>query len=448
MTIKTDQLSKKDDKYVWHAMRPYDPEATMIVEEASGAWVTDVNGDKYLDAMAGLWCVNTGYGRSELAEVAGDQLKKMAYFPMSQSHTPAIKLAEKLSEWLEDDYVVFFTNSGSEANETAFKIARQYHEQNGEASRHKFISRYRGYHGHSMGSLAATGQAQRKYMYEPLAPGFLHVTPPDIYRSPYQGTLEEQSLAAADEIDRVMTWELSETVAGVIMEPIITGGGVIMPHESYLPRVREICDKHGALLIIDEVICGFGRTGKKFGFQHSDIKPDIVTMAKGITSGYLPLAATAVRKEIYDAFKGQGDYDHFRHVSTFGGNPAACALALKNMEIYEEESLIERSETLGKELIDRLQDLEDHPYVGNIRGKGLLIGIELVADKQTKEPVDEAIVNKIIGDCKSKGLIIGKNGDTVAGYNNIIALSPPLNLTDEDLDFIVSVLKEAFANNQ
>ena len=448
MTIKTDQLSKKDDKYVWHAMRPYDPEATMIVEEASGAWVTDVNGDKYLDAMAGLWCVNTGYGRSELAEVAGDQLKKMAYFPMSQSHTPAIKLAEKLSEWLEDDYVVFFTNSGSEANETAFKIARQYHEQNGEASRHKFISRYRGYHGHSMGSLAATGQAQRKYMYEPLAPGFLHVTPPDIYRSPYQGTLEEQSLAAADEIDRVMTWELSETVAGVIMEPIITGGGVIMPHESYLPRVREICDKHGALLIIDEVICGFGRTGKKFGFQHSNIKPDIVTMAKGITSGYLPLAATAVRKEIYDAFKGQGDYDHFRHVSTFGGNPAACALALKNMEIYEEESLIERSETLGKELIDRLQDLEDHPYVGNIRGKGLLIGIELVADKQTKEPVDEAIVNKIIGDCKSKGLIIGKNGDTVAGYNNIIALSPPLNITDEDLDFIVSVLKEAFANNQ
>lgn len=448
MTIKTDQLSKKDDKYVWHAMRPYDPEATMIVEEASGAWVTDVNGDKYLDAMAGLWCVNTGYGRSELAEVAGDQLKKMAYFPMSQSHTPAIKLAEKLSEWLEDDYVVFFTNSGSEANETAFKIARQYHEQNGEASRHKFISRYRGYHGHSMGSLAATGQAQRKYMYEPLAPGFLHVTPPDIYRSPYQGTLEEQSLAAADEIDRVMTWELSETVAGVIMEPIITGGGVIMPHESYLPRVREICDKHGALLIIDEVICGFGRTGKKFGFQHSDIKPDIVTMAKGITSGYLPLAATAVRKEIYDAFKGQGDYDHFRHVSTFGGNPAACALALKNIEIYEEENLIERSETLGKELIDRLQDLEKHPYVGNIRGKGLLIGIELVADKQTKEPVDEALVNKIIGDCKSKGLIIGKNGDTVAGYNNIIALSPPLNITDEDLDFIVSVLKEAFANNQ
>lgn len=448
MVIKPDHLSEKDDKYIWHAMKPYNPEATMIAEEASGAWVTDVDGNKYLDAMSGLWCVNTGYGRSELAEVAADQMKRMAYFPMSQSHTPAIKLAEKLSEWLDDEYVFFFTNSGSEANETAFKISRQYHETNGDGSRHKFISRYRGYHGHSMGSLAATGQAERKYMYEPLAPGFLHVTPPDIYRSPYQGSLEEQSLAAADEIDRVMTWELSETIAGVIMEPIITGGGVIIPHESYLPRVREICNKHGALLIIDEVICGFGRTGKKFGFQHSDIKPDIVTMAKGITSGYLPLAVTAVRKEIYDSFKGQGDYDYFRHVSTFGGNPAACALALKNMEIYEKEDLIGRSESLGKELKERLRELENHPYVGHVRGKGLLIGIELVTDKTTKEPADKVIVNNIIGYCKSVGLIIGKNGDTVAGYNNIITLSPPLNITNEDLDFIVNVLKEAFANHQ
>src|SRR5690625_4889876 len=182
-----------------------------------------------------------------------------------------------------------------------------------------------------------------------------------------------------------MTWELSDTIAGVIMEPIITGGGVIMPHESYLPRVREICDKHGALLILDEVICGFGRTGKKFAHQHYGVKPDIVTMAKGITSGYLPLAATAVRKEIYDTFKGSGEYDHFRHVSTFGGNPAACAVAIKNMEIYEEENLIGRSETMGKRLKESLQEqLEEHPYVGHIRGKGLLLGIELVKDKATK----------------------------------------------------------------
>lgn len=445
MITNTDDLSKKDERYVWHAVKPFNPESTIIAEEAGGAWITDVNGNKYLDAMAGLWCVNTGYGRDELAEVAYDQLKKMAYFPLSQSHIPAIQLAEKLNDWLEDEYVIFFSNSGSEANETAFKIARQYHYHKGDKGRHKFISRYRGYHGNSMGALAATGQAQRKYMYEPLAQGFIHVTPPDIYRSPYKGTLEEQSLAAADEIDRVMTWELSETVAGVIMEPFITGGGVIIPHESYLPRVREICDNHGALLILDEVICGFGRTGKKFGFQHSAIKPDIVTMAKGITSGYLPLAATAVRKEIYDAFKGSGEYDHFRHVSTFGGNPAACAVALKNMEIYEDEKLIERSEMMGKRLKERLLDLESHPNVGHIRGKGLLIGIELVEDKKTKQPADVEKVNSIIGYCKENGLIIGKNGDTVAGFNNIIALSPPLNLTNDDLDFIVTTLKKAFA---
>src|SRR5699024_6976371 len=191
--------------------------------------------------------------------------------------------------------------------------------------------------------------------------------------------------------------------------------------------------------------CGFGRTGKKFGFQHSGIKPDIVTMAKGITSGYLPLAATAVRKEIYNEFKGQGEHDYFRHVSTFGGNPAACALALKNIEIYEDEKLIERSEKMGKRLLGRLLELENHPYVGHVRGKGLLIGIELVADKRTKEPIDESVVNKIIGFCREKGLIIGKNGDTVAGFTNIIALSPPLNVTEEDLGFIVTTVKEAFA---
>lgn len=445
MEVKTNDLLKKDEKYIWHAMRPYSPDATMVLKEARGAWITDINGNKYLDAMAGLWCVNVGYGREELARAAYEQLKELPYYPLTQSHIPAIKLGEKLNEWLGDEYVIFFSNSGSEANETAFKIARQYHQQNGEPERYKFIARYRAYHGNSMGALAATGQAQRKYRYEPLAPGFIHVTPPDLYRSPYKGTQEEQSLACADEIDRVITWELDKTVAGVIMEPIITGGGVIMPHESYLPRVREICDKHGVLLIIDEVICGFGRTGKPFAFQHYGIKPDIVTMAKGITSAYLPLSATAVRREIYEVFKGKEDYHHFRHINTFGGNPAACALALKNLEIMEEENLIEQAAVKGEQLLEQLSELENHPLVGDVRGKGLLIGIELVEDKETKEPVNVEIVNNIIAHCKEKGLIIGKNGDTVAGYNNILTLSPPLNITDDDLQFIVKTLKEVFA---
>ena len=436
-------LLTKDEKYVWHSMKPYSPNATMIIEEAKGSWVTDEKGNKYLDGMAGLWCVNVGYGRTELAEAAYEQLKKLAYFPLTQSHTPAIKLAEKLNEMLGDDYVIFFSNSGSEANETAFKIARQYHQQKGEQNRYKFISRYRSYHGNTLGTLAATGQAQRKYKYEPLAPGFIHVTPPDQYRSHESEDLAPTELNSVKEIDRVMTWELSETIAGVIMEPIITGGGILVPPEGYMTGVKEVCEKHGALLIVDEVICGFGRTGEAFGYMNYGVKPDIISMAKGITSAYLPLSATAVKKEIYEAFKGSEEYDYFRHVNTFGGNAAACALALKNLEIMEKEQLFKRSKQLGAQLKQALtENLRDNSFVGNVRGKGLLIGIELVKDKQTKEPLPVELVNKVIAGCKQKGLIIGKNGATVAGYNNVLSLAPPLNIEQEDLNFIEKVVTE------
>jgi adenosylmethionine-8-amino-7-oxononanoate aminotransferase len=438
-----DTLLEQDEKYVWHAMKPYNPKATIVATKAEGSWVTDADGNRYLDAMAGLFCVNVGHGRTELAEAAYEQLKEMAYFPLSQSHVPAIKLAEKLNELLGDEYVIFFSNSGSEANETAFKIVRQYHQQKGEHSRYKIISRYRAYHGNSMGALAATGQAQRKYKYEPLAPGFIHVSPPDSYRDDCN-VLEPSELSSVKEIDRTMTWELSETIAAMIMEPIITGGGILVPPDGYMKAVKEVCEKHGALLIVDEVICGFGRTGKPFGFMNYGVKPDIITMAKGITSAYLPLSATAVRKEIYEAFKGSEEYDFFRHVNTFGGNPAACALALKNLEIMETEKLFDRSLNLGSQTLNDLSNLlQDHPYVGDVRGKGLLMGIELVKDKKTKEPLDNGLVNQVIANCKKKGLLIGRNGTTVAGFNNVLILSPPLNIPQEDLDFIVQTLTDS-----
>lgn len=443
MPTKSQDLLNKDEKYIWHSMRRYNPDATAVICEANGAWIKDTDGNHYLDGMSGLWCVNVGYGRKELAEAAYAQMSELAYFPLTQSHIPAIELGEKLNEWLDDEYVIFFSNSGSEANEAAFKIARQYHQQKGDSARYKFISRYRAYHGNSMGALAATGQAQRKYRYEPLGSGFLHVTPPDMYRCPYNGTEEAQSLDCANEIDRVMTWEMDETIAGVIMEPIITGGGVLIPHENYLPKVREICDQHGALLIVDEVICGFGRTGKGFGFQHYGVKPDIVTMAKGLTSAYLPLSATAVRKEIYDAFKDTEEYAHFRHVNTFGGNPTACAVALKNLEIMEKESLVERSKVMGEKLTEKMAELNEHPHVGDIRSKGLLMGIELVENKSTKEPASSEEVDRVIAACKQQGLIIGKNGDTVAGFNNVLTLSPPLSINEEDLNFIINTVKQA-----
>ncbi|MFJ7638060.1 aspartate aminotransferase family protein [Peribacillus sp. NPDC097225] len=435
-------IQQMDEKYIWHNMKGAGPNpGTMVVEKGKGAWITDIDGNRYLDGMSGLWCVNVGYGREELAEAAYEQLKELPYSPLTNSHIPAIKLAEKLNDWLGGDYVIFFSNSGSEANEAAFKIARQYHQQKGEHGRYKFISRYRSYHGNTMGALAATGQAQRKYKYEPLAPGFLHVAPPDSYRNPE----DESGEKSASEIERAITWELSETVAAVIMEPIITGGGILMPPEGYMKKVKDICDKNGVLLISDEVICGFGRTGKKFGFMNYDVQPDIITMAKGITSAYLPLSATAVKREIYEAYVGTEDYDRFRHVNTFGGNPASCALALKNMEIYEKENLIERSKELGLRLLQDLDEMKSHPNVGDVRGKGLLVGIELVEDKQTKKPIELSKINKIIASCKENGLIIGKNGDTVAGFNNVLTLAPPLSITEEDYSFIVTTLKRTLA---
>jgi taurine-pyruvate aminotransferase len=441
---KDEDLLMKDKEYLWHSMKTYSPDTTMVVEKAEGAWVVDQNGKRFLDAMAGLWCVNVGYGRKELAEAAYEQLKNMAYFPLTQSHRPAIELAEKLNEMLGGDYVIFFSNSGSEANETAFKIVRQYHQQKGDVNRYKFISRYRGYHGNSMGALAATGQAQRKYKYEPLAPGFIHVAPPDLYRSSDKKEAKPEELQSVKDIDNAMTWELSETIAGVIMEPIITGGGILMPPEQYMKGVKQVCEKHGALLIVDEVICGFGRTGEPFGFMNYGVKPDVITMAKGITSGYLPLSATAVKREIYEGFKGSEEYDYFRHVNTFGGNPAACALAVKNLEIMENENLFARSKTMGAYLKKGLLDaLRDHPLVGDIRGKGLLVGVEMVKDRHSKVPLNVEYLNQVIAGCKQSGVLIGKNGATVAGYNNILSMAPPLTIKKEEVDLLIkTVAKE------
>lgn len=440
---------QKDRQYLWHNITPYSESAPpMIVESGQGSWVTDLNGQRYLDGMSGLWCVNVGYGRKELAEAAYHQLLQLPYFPLTQSHLPAIQLAEKLNEWLEGDYVIFFSNSGSEANEAAFKMVRQYYQQIGQHYRHKFISRYRGYHGNSFGALSATGQAQRKYKYEPLAGGFLHVAPPDSYRRPAGQSIEAFNLQCAQAIEDMIVWEGAETIGAVIMEPTITGGGVIVPHRVYTDKVQEICRKYGVLLIIDEVICGFGRSGQKFGHHNFGIKPDIVTMAKGLTSGYLPLSATAVRKDIYEAFKDSSDeYSHFRHVNTFGGNPAACALALRNLQLMEEEQLVERSRGLGQRLHNELSQLLEHPLVGDVRSFGLMSGVELVADKDTRQPASLDIVKSVIAGCKRRGLIIGKNGDTVAGFNNVLTFAPPLSSTDDDLDFLISTFKHVMSEH-
>src|SRR5215207_7268389 len=451
---KIRELVEKDERYVWHAMSRYTPvegggtapAPRIMVTEGEGAWISDAEGNRYLDGMSGLWCVNVGYGRVELAKAAYVQLVRLPYYPLTMSHEPAVELGEKLNEWLDDEYVVFYSNSGSEANETAFKVARQYHEQNGEPRRWKFVSRYRAYHGNTLGAVAATGQAQRKHRYEPLAPGFLHVAPPDRYRCAYCSDRPACNMQCAGEIGRTIAWELPETVAGVIMEPIITGGGILVPPDGYVEEVAGICERTGVLFIVDEVICGFGRTGRRFGHQHYGVKPDIVTMAKGITSAYLPLSATAVKREVFERFKGTEEYTHFRHVNTFGGNPAACALAIRNLQIMDDEDLPDRSAKMGERLRKELRGIDEHPNVGEIRHKGLLFGIELVEDRDSREPASADKVASIIAGCKERGLIVGKNGDTVAGFNNVITLAPPLIVDEDDVEFIAHALTAAVSD--
>jgi taurine-pyruvate aminotransferase len=445
MIEQTQEWLEKDRRYIWHGMAGYNPNASpMVVAEAEGAWITDIDGNRYLDGMAGMWSVNAGYGREELARAAYEQLKTMSYYPITQSHLPAIELGEKLNEWLDGEYVIRYANSGSEANETAFKIARQYHAQNGEPGRYKFIARYRGYHGNTFGALAATGQSQRKYLYEPLAPGFLHVVPPDRYRCAFCSDRSGCNLQCAREVERAITWELPDTVAAVIMEVIITGGGIIVPPDGYVEEVARICERTGVLLIMDEVGCGFGRTGKQFGYQHYEVKPDIVTVGKAMTSGYLPLSAAAVRREVFEKFRGTEQYGRFRQVNTFSGNPAACAVAVKNLEIMEDEDLCGRSAALGERLREELTGLKGHPKVGDIRGKGLLCGIELVEDKESKQPVSTRTMDIVISACNERGLILRYNRDTTPGVNNVLVMAPPLSITDEDLAFIVETVKGSF----
>jgi len=441
---KAHDLQEKGKKYVWHNMFRYSSGSyPLIIESADGIYVTDVDGNRYLEGMSGLWCVNVGYGREDLAEVAYNQIKEMTYCPLTKSHLPAIELAEKINQWLNEEYVVFFSNSGSEANETAFKIARQYHYQNHEAGRYKIISRYRAYHGSTFAALAATGQSHRKYRYEPLASGFLHIAPPDCYRCPAYKSKDSCNLECTNALEETVAWEDQNSIAGVIMEPIITGGGILVTHDDYFKKIEEICRRHGILFIVDEVICGFGRMGEYFGHMKYNVLPDIITMAKGISSGYLPLSATAVKKDIFDLFTKPGEYEHFRHINTYGGHPAACAVAIKNMEIIEEENLISNSQEMGSRFEGKVQDLYQNPYVGDIRCKGLLTGIELVEDKETKKPLEDNKVNQFMTECKKRGLLVGKNSDTVAGFNNIITIAPPLTISAKEIDFMAGVVKEA-----
>jgi adenosylmethionine-8-amino-7-oxononanoate aminotransferase len=413
----------------------------MEVVQAEGCYVYDSEGRRYLDAMAGLWCVNVGYGRREIVAAVADQMTRLPYYPLTQSHPPAAQLAARLSELLPADLGrVFFLNSGSEAVETALKMARQYARRvNPGQNRYKIIARHRAYHGFTMGALSATGQVSRKRAFEPLVPGFLHVAPPDHYRCSFCQRESGCTLACADEFDRVIRLEGSETVAAVILEPTIGGGGVFPAPEGYLERVRQICDRHGVLLILDEVITGFGRTGKIFAFEHANIRPDILVLAKGITSGYLPLAATVATDAIFDAFRSETDDSaKFAQLSTFGGHPCSCAAGLANLEILTRERLWENAARVGARLADRLRAL-DSPRIGEVRGRGLLIGLEIIADSN-RTPMPEREVVGLQRAIREDGVLVGRNSDTVPGLGNVLTIAPPLAINEEEAEAIVAAV--------
>ena len=441
-----------DKAHVWHPLFQHQrlEETSLVVfESAKGTTLVDAEGREYLDAYSALWNVNVGYGRQEIADAVYAQIQQLPYYPHSQINVPATILAEQLAACLPGDLNhVYFCNSGSEANETAIKIARQYGRQTyPNENRYKIISRYRGYHGFTYGALSATGQARRRKAFEPLVPGFPHAHPPYCYRCPLGLDPSSCGIACADEIERIIQGEGPETVIAVIAEPIIGGGGVIVPPDEYLPRLRQICDDYGLLLILDEVITGFGRTGKMFACEHWDVQPDLITLAKGLTSGYVPLGACVASDAVFNAFLGDSNENkEFAQVCTYGGHPVACAAGIANLEIIQKERLWENAEKVGAYLLKKLETLGTLPIVGDVRGKGLMIAVELVQDGDAH--LETAKTNQIVGQLREKGVIVGKIGHAIEEPENIIFVAPPLILTQAEADKIFETLHQVLVQQE
>ncbi len=417
-----------------------------VVSGGQGSTVFDADGTAYLDAMAGLWCVNIGYGRVELADVAAEQMRQLSYFPHTAMNAPAAALADKINGLMGGGYHTYFVNSGSEANEAGFKIARQYQKHESPRDyRFKTVSRYFAYHGTTLATLDAGGMGERKAKFEPFSGDFVHVAPPYCYRCPFGLSYPGCGLACVRNMETTILGEGPETVAEVIVEPIMSGVGVAVPPDDYLPEVEKICRKYGILLHVDEVINGFGRTGKMFAHQHYGVSPDIIAIAKGISSAYLPIAATVVKNNVFDSFYGDpSENRQVAQVNTYGGHPVAAAVALRNIEIMEAERLAERSADVGKYFLDGLSGLMRHKVVGDVRGKGLLLAIELVKDRATKEPVDAAKITAIVDYCRANGVLVGRGGGG-RRYGNTITFSPPLVITRAECDRIVETLDRALS---
>ncbi|MGA6927218.1 MAG: aminotransferase class III-fold pyridoxal phosphate-dependent enzyme [Desulfosarcina sp.] len=449
---RLEEMIGGDRNHLWHHIKPhacFQAQEQMIVVAAKGLTVTDIHGRDYLDATSGgVWCVNVGYGRDSIADAVAAQMKKMAYFSGSVGTIPSIKLSGKLLDLLPTMGKVYFSNSGSEANEKAYKIIRQLTTIDPKRrGKHKILYRDRDYHGTTIAVLASSGQAERKEDFGPFPEGFAQIPHCLCYRCPFEKTYPQCDIQCARAVEAVILQEGPERVGGLIVEPITAGGGIIVPVPEYFPILQQICRKYGIFLVIDEVVAGFGRTGAFFGFQHFDVDPDMVTLAKGMASAYEPISATVVKQHVYDRFLNDpADPDQrmhfFRDISTYGGCTGTMAASLENIRIMEAEGLVENSRVMGDYLLDRLRELSDHPAVGDVRGKGLFCGVELVTDKKSQQPPSEAQVGAVVDAAKAEGVLLGRTNSSLPGLNTTLYYAPALVITKEEADRMVDATRK------
>ncbi|WNC72002.1 aspartate aminotransferase family protein [Thalassotalea psychrophila] len=447
--MNNEKLQELARKHLWmhfSSMGYYQEHDVPIMSHGEGAYVYDIQGNKYLDGLAGLFVSQVGHGRKTIADAMAKQSEKLAYFPIwNNAHQPAIELAARLAELAPGDLNrVFFTSGGSEAVESAWKLVRQYYTEIGEHRRFKVISRNLAYHGTTMGALSINGLTDIKNVFEPLVPGTYKVENTDAYHSHLMTdgmSSEEFGKRCAHEIERAIIIEGPDTVAAVFLEPVQNSGGCIVPPDGYFQEVRKICDKYGIMLVSDEVICAFGRLGHMFGCEKFDYLPDIITCAKGITSGYSPMGAMICRDYLMEPFLKPDKY--FMHGITFAGHPGACAAAMANLDIFEKEDVlgnVQRNEGLFRELLESLYDI---PIIGDVRGAGYFWGIEIVKNKATKEALNEDEAKDILFNFLSPKLY--ENGlicRTDDRGEPVIQLSPPLICGPDELREIARILRK------
>jgi adenosylmethionine-8-amino-7-oxononanoate aminotransferase len=433
------ELAKRHLWMHFSRMGPYlDGAEIPIIVRGEGCYVYDERGNRYLDGLSALFCVNGGHGRAELAAAAAQQMEELDFYTLwSYAHPRAIELAARLASLAPGDLNrVFFTSGGSEAVESALKLARNYHRMHGTGQKHKTIAREIAYHGTSLGALSATGITDLRAQFEPLAPGGCHVPNTNVYRWPE----DREPLWAADAIEERIVFEGPDTVAAVILEPVQNAGGCFVPPDGYFQRVREICDRYDVLMISDEVICAWGRLGHWFGCERFDYQPDIVLVAKALTSAYAPMGGVIASDRVAEPFM-QGDAS-FAHGFTFAGHPVAAAVALANLDVFEQEDLCGHVLAKEGEFRQMLESLRDLPIVGDVRGAGYFQAIELVKDKETKEGFSDEESEDLLrgflsGELYRRGLICRADdrGDPV------IQLAPPLIADSEQFDEIHDVLR-------